>query len=442
MNTAKQNGFILITTVLILTTLLVAGTYLITISNLEYKITKSQLAVTKNYYLAEAGANEMIWKIKNDSATSQAFFNGTLGSSYDITRTNVFGDSDANYQVTAISLDSASAQIIATSTYQLTDGESQRVVKVDVNTGVGVNFSYGVQVGEGGVSMRNSSQIVGNIFSNGSIVGDNSVSITGDAWAAATSTISGFTVGVDAHSNTIEDSTINGDAYYQTISGTTVTGSSFPGSPNPDTQPLPITQSQIDGWKADALLGGEIGDYTIDGEIVSLGPIKITGNLIIKKDSIVTLTGTIWVTGDVTLQNNAVLELDPGFSGLSGVLVADGKINILNSFIVCGSEGYDEDNTNCFPPTETYILFLTTNTSVDVGSPAIIKENLSTLRGILYAGDGMIAIENHAALLEATGYALDIRNQAVVTYEGGLGSMHFSSGPSGGWEIENWREEY
>ena len=32
-------------------------------------------------------------------------------------------------------------------------------------------FHYGVQVGEGGIVMENSSQVVGNVFSNGRIVG-------------------------------------------------------------------------------------------------------------------------------------------------------------------------------------------------------------------------------------------------------------------------------
>lgn len=48
-----------------------------------------------------------------------------------------------------------------------------------------IAFNYGVQVGEGGVTMQNNADINGSVYSNGSITGGNGSDITGDAWVAA-----------------------------------------------------------------------------------------------------------------------------------------------------------------------------------------------------------------------------------------------------------------
>ena len=64
-NANQQRGFVLILSVLILTTLLMVGSYLIASSTSENKIAQAQALATKNYYLAESGVNEMIWKIQN-----------------------------------------------------------------------------------------------------------------------------------------------------------------------------------------------------------------------------------------------------------------------------------------------------------------------------------------------------------------------------------------
>src|SRR3989344_1981169 len=89
-NREKTSGFVLVLSVLILTALLLAGSYLITISGTERKIADAQATATKNYYLAEAGVNEMIWDIKNQPLVSSAFLAGTLDSSFDITRSSIF----------------------------------------------------------------------------------------------------------------------------------------------------------------------------------------------------------------------------------------------------------------------------------------------------------------------------------------------------------------
>ena len=59
---------------------------------------------------------------------------------------------------------------------------------------------------------------------------------------------------------------------------------------------------------------------------------------------------------------------------------------------------------------------------------------------IFYAHNGTAHIKNNANLKEVTAYKLSLENNATVTYESGLASTSFSSGPGGGYEIENWNE--
>ncbi|MEK9166310.1 MAG: hypothetical protein AAB846_01085, partial [Patescibacteria group bacterium] len=59
---------------------------------------------------------------------------------------------------------------------------------------------------------------------------------------------------------------------------------------------------------------------------------------------------------------------------------------------------------------------------------------------ILYASEGAIQMENQSGLKEAVGQKLRLENEATVTYETGLQNVNFSSGPSGGWEINGWEE--
>ncbi len=229
----------------------------------------------------------------------------------------------------------------------------------------------------------------------------------------------------DAHANTINSAAITGDAYYQTKTSTTVGGTSYPGTPDPGPIDMPISDALIEQWKSEATAGGTItGDVTYDGTSNTLGPKKITGNLTVTNNASLTMNGTIYVVGNVTLSNNAVVSLATGYGSNSGMLVADGKIDVGNnvSFNGSGTAG-------------SYVMVLTTNTSLDVASPAMTLSNNST-NSIFYASDGMISVSNNATLKEVTGFKLYLQNNAAVQYESGLANVNFSSGPGGSWVLK------
>lgn len=248
--------------------------------------------------------------------------------------------------------------------------------------------------------------------------------------------IDGATIGGHAHANTIENATITGDAYYQTISGSTVGGTSYPGSSDPNPQNLPISQAVIDQFKADGDAGGICiqpqcdvnGDYMLDNsQTDTIGPIQIPGNMEVKNQAVLTVTGTIHVRGDLTFENTCTVKLDPSYGPSSGVIVVDGKIKVKNTCDLLGS-GVGG----------SYLMMITTSPLLG-GPPALDLDNTSA-GAIFYASEGAIEISNSASVKEAVGQKLKIKNTASLTYESGLANVNFSSGPSGGWEITNWRE--
>lgn len=68
-----EKGTLLILAVLVLGIMMLLGTYFLTFSLTEFRISESQKTATQTYYLAEAGINEAIWKLKNDPEWSNDF---------------------------------------------------------------------------------------------------------------------------------------------------------------------------------------------------------------------------------------------------------------------------------------------------------------------------------------------------------------------------------
>ncbi len=230
-------------------------------------------------------------------------------------------------------------------------------------------------------------------------------------------------IGANAHANTINSCNITGNAYYQTISGSTVNGTSYPGSPDPGPENLPISQANIDDWKADAAAGGVINaDLTLSSTTNSLGPKKINGNLTVTNNADLTITGTVYVTGNINISNNAKVRLAAGYGGFSGIVLSDGSISVSNNAVFYGSGA------------GSYIMFLSTKT----GSAINVSNNSNTV--IFYAANGTVNIANNAVLKEVTAYGINISNNAQVIYETGLASAKFSSGTGGGWVVASWQE--
>jgi len=367
----------------------------------ESKILRVNLDAKQSYFLAEAGVEDATWRIiKGKNYTSPIIL--TLGG---VSATTTVTNIGANSKTITASGD--------------VSGESRSISTSLAPGGTSVSFHYGVQVGDGGIMMGNNSSIIGNVYSDGSITGSGSV--TGDVVVAgAANKIGAITIGNSS----------SGTGRAHVFNGTTIHGSSCPNQycivDNPAYQSLPIPDAVIQGWIDAAVAGGTInGNYTVSGS-KSLGPTKINGNLSVSGGATLTVTGTIWVTGTFETENNTIIKLSSGYGTGSGVIVADGVVDVSNNTTMSGSG-----------QAGSYIMLVGAK---NAPASQVMDISNNSVGAIYYANHGRIHFNNNATAKEVTGYGLDFDNNASITYESGLANANFSSGPGAGWQISNWQE--
>jgi hypothetical protein len=252
-----------------------------------------------------------------------------------------------------------------------------------------------------------------------------------------TTVIDNIDITVDAKANTINNSNVTGNLLCKNGSGNNKACNTSFVEPSPEA--LPISDPLVDQWKGEATAGGTIsGNYTPTGTSSNLGPVEITGNLTIPGGHTLTLQGTVYVRGTITTGIGAIIRLDPGYGGAGGVMVADGYVLLENNNQFQGSG-----------QSSSYILLMTTNDCNGTASPTgmtcttgnsamWVSNNVGAV--VLYTSRGQLGINNNAGAKEATGYRVFLSQNATVTYDSGLASSEFSSGPGGGYEIVSWKE--
>lgn len=388
----------------------------------ELKISKNLIRSKQSYSLAEAGAEDLAYRLKT-------------GRQYDVNENLTIGGFTA--AVSTVNLSGSEKEITSTAdVFNLI-----RKVKIKLTTDFGVSFHYGVQVGDGGLVMENNSLVSGNVYSNGPISGFNSNLIKGSAVSAGPGgSVDGVHATSSVYSHNISNSVIDGDAYYVNISGSTVGGVSYPGSPDQPTSTLPISDSMITDWENAAAVStiNFPCPYIINSDI-TLGPVKISCDLEIKGNPVVTLMGHIWINGDFIVSNSPVIRLDPSLGNKSIAIIADNPSDRLTSSKVELENSVIFQNSGV---SGSYILVVSQNNSSESGGSekAIEVENSATGDFLVYAGHGEILLKNNIDLKEATGYKIRLQNIASVFYETGLASLLFGSGPGGSYSISGWEE--
>lgn len=168
--TTNQQGQILILGIVIMAILMTLSASLWGYTTLQVKSSRQAVSQSQALQLAEAGIDKAIYELNQDSN-----FNGETAVS--------LGSGDFTTTVTTI--DANNKQIISTGFIpNSVNPVSQVTVKMNVSLDLSnVAFNFGVQIGEGGLTMGNNSAINGNVYSNGSISG--SGLITGDVTVAS-----------------------------------------------------------------------------------------------------------------------------------------------------------------------------------------------------------------------------------------------------------------
>jgi len=319
--------------------------------------------------------------------------------------------------------------------------DSLRSKSILLTKGDKASFNYAIQTGPGGLSMANSSFIVGNIYSDGPVTGSNNLVKGSVVSAGPNGIVNGIYATSSVWAHTIQNSTVDGDAYYQSIANTTVGGTSYPGSPDKATSSFPISESKLEEWKQIAQNGGVINSpcpYRITAN-VTLGPKKINCDLEISNNPIVSISGPIWVVGDITFKNNSVVKIDSSLGRNSVQLLADNPLNRDTSSRVLIQNSIIFQNSGT---TGSYIFLISRNNGGVNNSTVNAIELNNTAQGdvILYTNGGRVSIGNYSKLRSVTGWQISLKNSAQLLYDEGLENSLFDTGPGGSWSVESWKE--
>ena len=388
---------------------------------------RSALLSEQSYYLAESLNEDVTYRLKN-------------GMDVDTTETITIDNETASATVS----DTLNGKkVISRAAWS----SRFRSVKTILQEGDGVAFNYGLQSGEGGIELENTASVIGNAYSNGEIVGEGNM-VEGTAISAGPSgRVHDIHATGSVYAHTIEDSWIEGDAYYfatTTITNTTVEGTRYPESEDQATTSLPISDSQIDEWRADAE-AGDINDCNgkseldIHNEDITLGPEKIDCDLRIRGNNMtVDVAGPIWVEGDISVKNGPTVRVDDSLGSKSVAIIADepsrtgsgAQIDLDNKGNYVGGDG------------NSHLLFISQNDNAEQGGSKIAINVANNMDGdvLIYAGHGEIMIRNSIDVHGATAYRIHARNDAKVVYQQGLADLLFDTGPSGSFTIQAWEE--
>lgn len=362
-------------------------------------------------WLAEAGVEKAVWCLNQTAGTNCG---GTFGASY-------IGESNMNLGngtvTTTVSGDTTSKTVIAVGH---SSGGQTKTVHIGASSAPGTvtqsGFDFAVQATGGGVTLSNNAQINdGPTYSDADIVCSNHAETERDVYVSKSGgKIDGCENIRDAHADKVLNSQVSRNAYYKNnpadISGTTVGGTKYPGSATPTPRGLPVFD--LDFWHAAAEAGGTItGNYSPPNGS-TLGPKKINGNLTIDGVT-VTITGPVWVAGNIILTNGANLRLSLDFGSASGVLLADNPANRANSGLVIINNNATITRS---PVDGSYIFFVSTNTRTDQWSPAInIGNNVDG--GVFYATSGCATVNNNGLATAVAGYKVYLANNTFVNYD-------------------------
>ncbi len=245
-------------------------------------------------------------------------------------------------------------------------------------------------------------------------------------------TLSNLSVGSagvgDVRAHTVTGSTIAGSLYCQSGSGNNKpcnTSQADPSNIN-----FPISDANIQEWKDAASAGTTYSNssYSYDGISVTAGPAKYLGNVTLTNGAIMTLNGPVWILGTLSLSNNATVKLSSGYGASSGMILAH-KIILGNNATLTGSGN-----------SGSYLLAISDYVSSNSSDLGVDISNNVAGKSIIYSPNAYAGFSNNANAKEVMAYGLTLSNNSTVTYETGLASTNFTTGPSGSWDITSWKE--
>ncbi len=418
---------------------------------------------TYAFYVANSGVEDAFYKIQEHTDTDE----DGIGFGY---------PDPVNYPLD-VGEGTAKITISGTKNERIIEsvGKFEKYVRklrvITYNTSIKPGFADAIHASNGGVELEGNTKVTGNVYSNSFVKGVNNghagrsdcsddqpasvTGIEGNVWAVDSidklaSINSGPCIHGSAFSKDINECRILGSAY----SDDSISDSSCPyeiecdPDENPDCitpikKPLPdigeemLKQYLVDNnniYAGDCEIGGTNNCSTpseSDGITPTIGNIIIEGNLI-TNIPLLYISGPVWVKGNINMESNQTIDLDPGVTDKSLILFADGKI-LADSNITFNSEG-------------TKFLLLVSghensepNMCSEDNASIIISQNVSSI--LFYATNGCTLVAANSKFDGSLiGEGVKVETNSTVQYDDLLQDAVFSLSDEGGWQISSFTE--
>jgi hypothetical protein len=395
----------------------------------------NQVIRAKQAYLAaESGVEDVTYRRVFGTFSVDNSETVTVGGIVAVT-TTVYDSPADEYQITGVA----------------TAGTVIRKSESIMTVGAGSAFNFGLQAGNGGITLTNNSDIFGNVYSNGLVLGAGSAEVFGDIVSAGpTGRVEDITATGSIYANTIDNIDAGGNAYYNVdVGSSVVAGTRFTPAANQPLSTLPISTTTVQEWKDSITTYGTTiaagdpacssGTYTINTSI-TIGYLRINCNVEVRgSGTTLTLNGPVWVQGNLDFRLGPTIQAAASVGRRSVQFIVDNPLNRLTSskITVPNSTNFAGSGDS-----RSYVMLLSMNESASLGGTQKAVDVANSANGdvLVYAGSGLIDIGNNIDLREVTAYQIEVSNGASVTYESGLANLLFTSGPGGGYTIADWRQ--
>lgn len=321
------------------------------------------------------------------------------------------------------------------------------------------SFIYAIQAGTGGVDLegqtviKGSNNASGNVYSNGAVRGKSTSSgnsgsrVLGSIWAVD------YIGGLD--SPTTGGVYIQKDAWVNALSACRVTGNArasappsncpYSGSFTLSSAPPAIPLASVDAtyWKNLAQAGGTWnGNCIIDGSSLDctsgtrqLGSIKIDGNVNVPSGTNLTITGPVWITGDLVIDSNNIFYTAESVGKNSVVLVVSSPTNPANlGQIVTSSNVSFLRNSQ-----GAGLIFISENTSEQCGSGPAIETSSNTATVVFVALSGCVHINSNSVLSGILAKRIYVENNSTIEFDPSMARAIVEPN-SGGWAVLSVKE--
>jgi Tfp pilus assembly protein PilX len=196
-----ERGYILVLAIIFFGTFFTVSSAYLNSITASTRSARNDIASAQALSLAEAGIDKAIYQLNQNSSYSGETNTALAPGTFTVTVSTI---DNFTKQITATGYIPNNTNPVATKTIK---------VKAGINNTT-VSFHYGVQSGQGGFFMDNSSTITGNVFSGGPVIRTGQNNISGDVVSSGSS---GLVYGINA-SKSVYAHTI-GNASESTIVG-------------------------------------------------------------------------------------------------------------------------------------------------------------------------------------------------------------------------------